>query len=363
MLAAITAPWLTLLFGLAGAGPAPDAQPATPEARAVAFLAREVPRWSRANHCYSCHNNGDAARALYQAARAGIPVPAGAMADTTAWLSRPARWDHNGGDGPFSDKRLARVVFTATLATAVRAGAMHDRGVLLRAAERLAPDQAGDGSWSREGEDARGSPAAYSRPLATYLARDSLAAADPARFRAAIARADGWLASRELVTSTDAAVGLLAAAATEAPAPAAATASRRRAALELLRHAQASDGGWGLYRDSPPEPFDTAMALLGLATCGPADEVRRMMIRGRESLIARQQPDGGWIETTRPPGGESYAQRISTSGWATLALLATRDPAPPPSGKLRGGFFRGGRADHPANRQRPLPLRRMAAGG
>ena len=44
-----------------------------PEARAVAFLSREVPRWSRENHCYSCHNNGDAARALYQASRTGIP--------------------------------------------------------------------------------------------------------------------------------------------------------------------------------------------------------------------------------------------------------------------------------------------------
>jgi hypothetical protein len=78
------------------------------------------------------------------------------------------------------------------------------------------------------------------------------------------------------------------------------------------------------------------MALLGLATCGPTDEVRRMLTRGRESLIAQQRPDGGWIETTRPPGGESYAQRISTSGWATLALLATRDPPLPPSGQGRG---------------------------
>jgi hypothetical protein len=324
------APWLMLVFGLAGAGPGPAAQPATPESRAVAYLAREVPQWSRGNHCYSCHNNGDAARALYTAARAGIPVPAGAMADTTAWLSRPEGWDHNGGDGPFSDKRLARVVFTATLATAVRTEAIGDRGVLLRAAERLALDQATDGSWPLEGEDALGSPAAYSRPLATYLAREGLAAADPVRFRAATRRADGWLASRELVTITDAAVGLLVAAGREAPA----AATRRRAALELLGRAQAGDGGWGPYRASPPEPFDTAMALLGLAQCGPSDEVHRMIVRGREYLIAQQQRDGGWIETTRPPGGESYAQRISTSGWATLALLATRDL--PTRGEPRG---------------------------
>jgi hypothetical protein len=330
MLVTSAAPWLMLGFALAGTGPGPDAQSATPESRAVAYLAREVPRWSRGNHCYSCHNNGDAARALYTAARAGIPVPAGAMADTTAWLGRPASWDHNGGDGPFSDKHLARVVFTATLATAVQTEAIGDRGVLLRAAERLALDQAGDGSWPLEGEDSLGSPAAYSRPLATYLARASLAATDPVRFRAAIARADGWLSNRKMVTITDAAVGLLATAGIDAPAAAA----RRRAALELLRRAQAGDGGWGPYRASAPEPFDTAMALLGLARSAPSDEVRRMIVRGREYLIAQQQRDGGWIETTRPPGGESYAQRISTSGWATLALLATRDL--PTRGEPRG---------------------------
>ena len=37
--------------------------------------------------------------------------------------------------------------------------------------------------------------------------------------------------------------------------------------------------------------------------------------------MARQEPDGGWVETTRPSGNQSYAQRVSTSGWATLALL------------------------------------------
>jgi hypothetical protein len=41
-------------------------------------------------------------------------------------------------------------------------------------------------------------------------------------------------------------------------------------------------------------------------------------------VIAAQQEDGGWPETTRPTGGTSHAQRISTTGWATLALLGTR---------------------------------------
>jgi hypothetical protein len=48
-----------------------------------------------------------------------------------------------------------------------------------------------------------------------------------------------------------------------------------------------------------------------------------MIRRGREFLVGAQQPDGSWPETTRPPGADSYAQRISTTGWALLALLAT----------------------------------------
>ncbi len=37
------------------------------EARAIAYLATEVPAWRQAHPCYSCHNNGDAARALVAA--------------------------------------------------------------------------------------------------------------------------------------------------------------------------------------------------------------------------------------------------------------------------------------------------------
>jgi Squalene-hopene cyclase C-terminal domain len=300
----------------AGRGPAPEVP--APEVQAVRFLAVEVPRWSRENHCFSCHNNGDAARALYEASQLGMRVPVDAMAGTTAWLSKPAGWDHNGGDGPFSDKRLARVAFTAALAVATRNGSIRDRAALNEAAARLARDQADDGSWTLEGEEAPGSPAAYGRALATFLARESLAMADPARFRSAIGRAEDWLVRREIVTVGDASVALMAAASPSA-------AARRRAALDLLGRAQSDDGGWGPYVTSPPEPFDTALALLGLSRCGDsADPTRRMIARGRAFLVAAQREDGGWPETTRPSGGTSYAQRISTTGWATLALLATR---------------------------------------
>src|SRR5262249_59376711 len=100
----------------------------------------------RESRCCPCHNNGDAARALYEATRAGLRVPADALAATTAWLARPSGWEHNGGDGPFGDKRLARVAFTTALASATRTGWNRDRAALREAAVRLARDQADDGS-------------------------------------------------------------------------------------------------------------------------------------------------------------------------------------------------------------------------
>jgi hypothetical protein len=62
--------------------------------RTVAYLRTEVPRWRREHPCYSCHNNGDATRALLAAAARGHAV-ADAIDDTVAWLATPERWDTN----------------------------------------------------------------------------------------------------------------------------------------------------------------------------------------------------------------------------------------------------------------------------
>lgn len=300
------------------------------EDRAIGYLAREVPLWPQKNHCYSCHNNGDAARALYTAVRLGHRLPDDRLRDTSRWLARPEGWDHNGGEGPFSDKRLARVQFAAALAAGIEAGQIADRAALDRAARRLADDQLPDGSWPLDGNSPLGSPATYGRALLTLSARDTLRAVDPARYRSAINRAEQWLLAHSTANTPDAAAVLIVATQDEG-APARAL---RERILGLLRKGQADDGGWGPYVDSPPEVFDTAVALIALGRWpNPPAEVRGMVARGRAFLITEQNPDGSWTETTRPAGGESYAQRVSTTGWATLALFATRDrpPTAPPA--------------------------------
>src|SRR5580765_3482098 len=97
----------------------PRHDPITAEKNAIAFLSREVPAWSRANGCFSCHNNGDGARALYVASKHGYRFSRQVLDDTSHWLGNPAQWDKNKGDPGFSDQRLANLQFAAALAGAI----------------------------------------------------------------------------------------------------------------------------------------------------------------------------------------------------------------------------------------------------
>jgi hypothetical protein len=300
------------------AGAAPP--PSTAE-RALGYLAREVPRWSKENRCYSCHNNGDAARALYTAVRLRRCVPSAALADTTRWLLRPAGWDHNGGEGPFSDKRLARLQFASALAEAHAAGLVKDTRALDAAARLVVGEQARDGSWQVLRPDTLGGPTTHGTALATALAVRTLRQTGANRYREAIARADAWLRKTPLDGVLDAAAVLLALGKAGDPAAAA----QRRRCLELLRKGEARTGGWGPYVRSAPEVFDTALVVLALAKQDQTAEVKAWIKRGRAYLLAAQQNDGSWNETTRPSGGESYAQRLSTTAWAMMALLARRE--------------------------------------
>ena len=81
---------LILLLGLQAPGP---------EQKAVSYMVSEVPRWPMENHCFSCHNNGDGARALYLAYRLKYPVSAEALEGTSNWLQKPTEWGKSGETG------------------------------------------------------------------------------------------------------------------------------------------------------------------------------------------------------------------------------------------------------------------------
>ncbi len=307
---------------------------ATPAARAVAFLSAEVPRWPAENQCFSCHNNGDAARALYAALRAGYDVPAAALRDTTHWLQRPDAWDDNALGLAFSDQVLARIQFGGALVDAMRAAQVDRDAPVAEAAWLVASDQQADGSWRLDLSGSIGSPATYGTTLATWAALRTLRHAGDDKYATPISAAERWLRALEVKTVLDAAAVVLGLGTATDPA----ARRQRESCLRLLVAGRAPSGAWGAYLTSPIEPFDTAVVLLALVSLvdGPAlagsvlspAELRQHIVDGRAFLIAEQLDDGSWIETTRPAGQQSYAQWISTTGWATLALIETRDVVP-----------------------------------
>ena len=305
-------------------------QDPSPEARGVAFLSGEVPRWPAENNCYSCHNNGDAARALYTAIRLDYTVEPEALRDTTAWLQNPAAWDDNALGLEFADTKLARIQFAGALVDAMLAGEISDPVPLTQAAALIAADQSNGGSWPLDTSGSIGSPATYGTALATWAALRVLTRAGVPDLTAVIARADAWVRGVQAQTVIDAAAVVLALGVSDDTA---AVAQRQRC-LELIMEGRAPSGGWGAYLTSAVEPFDTALVLLALqpllgqpelvASAIDAVTLKQAVDRGRAFLLGEQLRDGSWVETTRPAGQQSYAQHISTTGWATLALLATR---------------------------------------
>jgi hypothetical protein len=279
----------------------------TPTERALNYLALEVPKWRTVNGCFSCHNNGDGARALYAAGRLDP------LQSTTAWLLAPADWDKGAKNNPaYSDKSLALYQFAAALTSAVETGAIPKRDPAVQiVAARLAVEQRPDGSWRVEDEgDAPGSPVTWGTALATYFGLRTLRMAGGQG--ESIGRAESWLRTLAPRYNQDEAAVLLAFPSDPV---------LRQRALDRFTRMQTSDGGWGPGLHAPAEVFDTALVALSLQAAGET----QLIPRAREFLIRSQQASGGWPETTRPAGSQSYAQHISTTAWATLALLAT-DP-------------------------------------
>ena len=288
----------------------------TPVARAVAYLAVEVPRWRLEHPCYSCHNNGDAMRALIAASARGHAVGT-SIDDSLAWLATPERWESNARRGGSEELPLAQIQFASALSAMVSGGRAQP-DALDRAAALLVVHQQNDGSWRLNESQTLGGPTFYGTSLATAVARRTLAAAKARASDPAIARANAWLRSANPATVLDASSVLFG---LERDADAAAVAQRQKC-LDILKRGQGPDGGWGPYLTSQSEPFDTALAVLALLTARNASrESAEMVSRARDYLVRSQNKDGSWPETTGPPNGESYAQRIPTTAWALLALL------------------------------------------
>ncbi|MGE3780277.1 MAG: prenyltransferase/squalene oxidase repeat-containing protein [Pirellulaceae bacterium] len=289
--------------------------------RAVAFLSREVSSWRKDHACFSCHNNGDAARALFAARHAGFSVDPLVYQDTADFLSHPDRWEGNGPQGEFNDTSLARLQFAVALSAAVDTGLVPSAGARHAGGQLLSKDQVANGSWEFVGADEPGSPITYGRTLATAMAVRALRVLDNGQFAQPREAADRWLRTTHPQSVMNAAATLLGV----GTATDEAARGQRARCLKILQTGEDPAGGWGQYANSAAESFDTALVLVALVE-SRADGWDEPIRRGRDFLVRLQLSDGSWPETTRPAGRESYAHRVSTTGWATWALIQTLRP-------------------------------------
>ena len=155
------------------------------------ILVKEVPKWKAEHPCYSCHNNGDATRALLVAGAKGYDIGT-SLDDTLAFLKQPATWDQNKAPGGVDDKALARVQFASALAVAERHGKAASTD-LQAAAKLLVADQKADGSWTFDDSQSIGSPTTYGPILATWSARSTLIASGMQPDFFSIVQADRWI--------------------------------------------------------------------------------------------------------------------------------------------------------------------------
>jgi hypothetical protein len=310
---ALCAALSAVIVAIAGAAQPDSVSPAI--SRAVRYLSVEVPKWKGEHPCYSCHNNGDAARALLVASARGYDIGT-SLDDTLAFLKQPARWNQTKADEGFDDQQLARVQFASALAVAHGHGRA-TRDDLESAVRLLVADQKPDGSWTLDQSQSIASPATYGTLIATWSARTTLVASGRSTTDPAVARADKWIRGLTPQNVIDCAATILAL----DRASDAVAGQLRNDCLKILQDGQSRDGGWGPYVTTAPQVFDTAMAVLALRTAS-RDNLRPAIERGKSYLVSQQRADGSWPETTRPADQESYAQRISTTGWALLALLA-----------------------------------------
>jgi len=283
--------------------------------RAVTYLTAEVEAWNQGHTCYSCHNNGDAIRALLVTEQRGFQVDSAQLRTTVDWLRRPREWSKNGPDGEFNDRRLARLQFASALAAAELQRESPGRP-LQTTAEMLQGDLDPEGSWFSEQIGTIGSPITYGRFLATAQLRSILLQADSAHFSQDVSRINQWLRTSQPKSVLNAAAVLWAMSKDTHPD----AAGQRQRCLQLIRRGQSDEGGWGPYVNSASEPFDTAVVVLALRAVGGADTTE-MHNAGRDYLVACQFADGSWLESTRPVPRESYAHRVSTTAWCLQALV------------------------------------------
>lgn len=282
--------------------------------KGIAYLAEATPKWQVEHRCASCHHQGSAVRALLAARAKGLLRRDEVLTTSFDWLARPEKWGENHGDPQASDQALAELQFGGSLLAAQKQFPDRFGKSLLQLAKQLEKQQGLSGEFKLTNSDGLGLPITLGSVLLTGMARDVFETQGET-YREKANLANHWLRNFRPRNTLEAASLLITLKQGEDQKPMRATARR------IVFESAHKGGGFGPYANSPPEVFDTALAVIALMRDEASPKKRELSEKGIKQLMEWQLEDGSWEETTRPSGGISYAHRVSTTSWAIEALL------------------------------------------
>lgn len=304
-------------------------------ARGIAFIQRDAEKWKAERKCSTCHHGAMTVYALNEAKHQGYSVDASAIADLTAWtkerlasIEKPR--DPNPGAGMINTVAL----FLGSMARNLPDENTLPKDDVDQIARHIARHLESDGSvltpatmdppMAKNGPP----PVFESREVMTLLAALEMRSADlksNPEVRDGLAKADFWLLHATPGDDIQAMALRLELAVQEKK-------SRDvRSGIETILKRQNPDGGWGQIRGAISDAFATGRALYDLSIAG-VNRNRSEIQHAIAWLVANQNPDGSWKMIPRAHPGVSpmtHPEPITHIGsaWGLIGLVRSVPPA------------------------------------
>jgi len=313
-----------LAAGLAPAGAEQDVNLRQQLAIGLQLLRQGAEATADQRGCFTCHHQALPVLTLTLAERKGFPLDrkwvTAQVEHSRPWLERRRTVMRTGRGIPGS---AVTVGYELLMESAAGEAATPLTGDLI---EYLLRNQTPAGNWPGGG---RRPPSEGSVFTATALALNGLRlyASERPETATAVARAREWLLTAAPQDTEDHVFRLWALSLADAP-----KARRRQARRELLA-LQEDDGGWAQTSELPTDAYATGTALVALQR--DALSVRSHAYRrGVKYLRETRAADGTWhvvkrarpvqthFETGFPYGKDQFISSVATN-WATMALLHT----------------------------------------
>jgi hypothetical protein len=297
--------------------------------RGLVFLEQDVAKWRKERTCATCHHGTMTVWAFSEAKNQGYETKPEVFADVLAWTKERLK----DIDKPRDTRPGWSMVNSPALILAVMAQAIPKQEALSsdelkQIAGHLLRHQEADGSWAWSSAPAANRPPPFfeSDEIATILGRTALRAhlpADPqekSEIRESYERATAWLAKTEPTKTTQSLAYRLFDDVVAGKKP-----EELQPEIESLLARQNADGGWGQLKDAASDAYATGQSLYFLTIAGVAQD-RTEINRGVEFLVSTQKDDGSWPMTRRGHEGVTPGPFVVPiiyfgSAWGTLGLM------------------------------------------